>query len=118
MTTSAETADVVQQVAHPAIRMQFDTGSLTINGEAPATVAHEYAALIGHVHASEPDLRPLGECGTDHDKLAAALRQYLPHHLVSIEMLATKDEPHAVSIERALNVAVRHYRDHSAGTSA
>jgi D-psicose/D-tagatose/L-ribulose 3-epimerase len=109
MTTSAETAQVVRKVAHPSVGMQLDTGALTINGEDPATVLEDCAPLIGHVHASEPDLLPLGDGGTYHCKVVAALEQHLPNHVVSIEMLATKNEPHLVSIERALDVAIRHY---------
>ena len=110
MTTSAETAQVVKCVAHPAIQMQLDTGALTINGEGPLEVLHDCAALIGHVHASEPDLLPLGDGGTEHGQMAVALSQYLPTHVVTIEMVATKDESHLVSIERALQVATQHYR--------
>ncbi len=117
MTTSAETAQVVEQVAHPAVRMQLDTGALTINGEEPAVVLQNCASLIGHVHISEPDLLPLGDGGTDHSKVAAALAQYLPNHVVSIEMLATKSEPHSVSIGRALNVAIRHYQHDRLGAN-
>ena len=118
MTTSAETVQVVRQIAHPAIRMQLDTGALTINGEDPGAVLQDCALLIGHVHASEPDLLPLGDGGTDHAKVVAALRQHLPNHVVSIEMLATKNEPHEVSIERALGVAIRHYRNNGVGANA
>lgn len=110
MTTSAETARVVKYVAHPAIRMQLDTGALTINDENPLFVLYDDAALVGHVHASEPDLLPLGDGGTKHGQMAAALSQYLPAHVVTIEMVATKDESHLVSIERALQVATQHYR--------
>ena len=110
MTTSTETAKVVQQVAHHAIKMQFDTGAITINNENPISVLQEYAHLIGHVHASEPDLLPLGDGETNHIMVAKALQQYLPRQLISIEMLATKNESHAVSIERALIVATQHYR--------
>lgn len=118
MTTSAETAEVVRQVAHPAIRMQLDTGALTINAEDTATALQNSASLIGHIHASEPDLVPLGDGDTDHTKVAACLRQRLPEHIVSIEMLATKNEPHLVSVERALGVAIRHYRNEGNGGSA
>ena len=117
MTTSAETAHVVEKSEHPAIRMQLDTGALTINGEDAVTVLQECASLIGHVHCSEPDLLPLGDGGTDHSKVVAALEQHLPNHVVSIEMLATKNEPHEVSIERALDVAIRHYRHNGGGSS-
>lgn len=109
MTTSAETARVVRMVDHPSIRMQFDTGALAINGEDPSAVLHETWPLIGHIHASEPDLVPLGDGGADHAAMAAALAGKLPDKIVSIEMLATQDEPHLVSIERALAVATRHY---------
>ncbi len=111
MTTSAETARVVEQVAHRSIQMQLDTGALAINGEDPATVLQNSSALIGHIHASEPDLVPLGDSSADHAKVAAALAHYLPNHVVTIEMLATQHEPHLESIERALGVAIRNYRN-------
>lgn len=61
MVDSVQTAQVVKEVAHPAIFMQLDTGALTINGEDPSVILRDFAALIGHVHISEPDLLPLGE---------------------------------------------------------
>jgi len=109
MTTSIETAQVVTHIAHPAIRMQFDTGALAINGEDPVSVLQMSAGLIGHVHASEPNLVPLGDGNTDHAAMYKALTQHLPTHLVTIEMMATQQEPHLVSIERALGVAIAHY---------
>lgn len=118
MITSAETAQVVAQIAHPAIRMQFDTGALTINGEDPVTVLQESAGLIGHIHASEPNLVTLGDGGTNHTRMFEALMPSLPDHLVTIEMLATKGEPHLVSIERALGVAIRHYRPNDSRRTA
>jgi sugar phosphate isomerase/epimerase len=90
--------------------MQFDTGALTINGEFPETVLERNARLIGHVHASEPDLMPLGDGGTDHRLMHKALRHFIPQHVVSIEMVATKEESHLHSIERALSYAVECYR--------
>jgi len=110
MTTSAETAQVVAQIDHPAIRMQFDTGAMAINSEDPGAVLRECATLIGHIHASEPNLLPLGDGDTDHAKMAEALMKFLPDHLVTIEMVATQNEPHLVSLERALGVAIGHYR--------
>jgi len=110
MTTSAETAEVVRKIAHPAIRMQLDTGAIAINAEDPVAVLENCVSLIGHIHASEPEIAPLGDKGADHVRVAACLRQLLPDNVVTIEMLATKNEPHLVAIERALGVAVRYYR--------
>ena len=110
MTTVAETAHVVASVGHEAIQMQFDTGALTINEESPEAVLECNAEFIGHVHASEPDLVPLGDGGTNHWLMHMALSKHLPEHLVSIEMIATSEEPHLQSIERALVCAVEHYQ--------
>jgi len=111
MTTSTETLHICQLVDHPAIKMQLDTGAMAINQENPHIVLQNSATMIGHVHASEPNLLPLGDGGTDHAAVCSALHQYLPDALVSIEMLATKEEPHLQAIERAIVTACRYYRD-------
>ena len=113
MINSAETAKIVADVSHSAIRMQLDTGAITINEEDPCQVITEYSALIGHVHASEPDLVALGDGLTDHCKIASRLRACLPDQTVSIEMLPAKKEPNLVAIERTLSVAIRCYRHFS-----
>lgn len=109
MTNSIETAAVVRSVAHPAIRMQFDTGALTINAEEPFEILGQYALLVGHVHLSEPHLLPLGDGDADHPMISEALARYLPDHMVTIEMLATANEAHDVSIARALKTALKYY---------
>ena len=110
MTTSTETAAVVEAVAHPAIRMQLDTGAMAINGEDVATTVAACAHLVGHVHASEPDLLPLGDSTAQHDAVHTSLVRHLPDHIVCIEMLATTGEPHLTSVERAVARAVAVYR--------
>lgn len=109
MTTLPETAAMVEQIDHPAIRLQFDTGASAINAENPWDMLKRYAGLIGHVHASEPELAVLGNGSTDHAAMADALNHFRPHGLVSIEMLATVNEPHEVSVGRAVQVALSHY---------
>jgi sugar phosphate isomerase/epimerase len=110
MLNNAETARMVKLINHSSIRMQFDTGILTINEENPLVVLQNHSSLIEHIHLSEPNLLPLGDGETDHIQIAKALTKYLPHHTVSIEMLATKNEPHEVSIKRALHTAMSYYR--------
>lgn len=118
MTTSVETAAIVSQVAHPAIRMQLDTGAITINSESAEQVIKAHASLIGHIHASEPNLVTLGDGGCDHHTVGQALNATLPEQIVTIEMLAAKQEPPLQAIERALQVAIRYYRDDSSGHGA
>ncbi|KQZ27549.1 sugar phosphate isomerase/epimerase [Duganella sp. Root1480D1] len=114
MTSAAETAAVVRQVAHPAIKMQFDTGALTINGEDPAQVLQECAGLIGHIHASERNLVTLGDADTDHRRIGPLVAQALPGHVVTIEMVASTSEAHTNAIERALQCASNAYRGSAA----
>ncbi|MFM0329229.1 sugar phosphate isomerase/epimerase family protein [Paraburkholderia strydomiana] len=117
MTTSQETLDVVQLVAHPAIKMQLDTGAMTINGEDTAATVGACAPVIGHIHASEPGLVPVGDGSCDHKAIARSIRTLLPGHIVTIEMVATKDEPHCVSIDRALNKMLSFYGNSGAEAS-
>ncbi len=109
MCTSEETAAIVSLVAHRSIKMQLDTGACAINNEDVSAIVHAYAPLIGHVHASEPDLVPLGDKNADHERAGVAVQERLADNVVTIEMLATKSEPHLQSIERALRVAHARY---------
>lgn len=110
MTNSADTAAIVAAVGHASIRMQLDTGALTINNEDSAHVIEKYAALIGHVHASEPDLITLGDGAADHEGVGLQLRELMPEQVVTIEMLPAKNESNIDAIVRAIGVAILHYR--------
>ncbi|BBO99931.1 sugar phosphate isomerase/epimerase family protein [Sulfuriferula nivalis] len=110
MTNSADTASIVTAVAHPSVRMQLDTGALTINGEDAGQVIKDYATLIGHIHASESNLVTLGDGGADHSTVGLQLSERLPELIVTIEMLLAKNESNLDAIERALGIAIRYYR--------
>lgn len=110
MTTSSETAMVVETVCHPAVKMQLDVGATVINGEDIDVIAGDFWPIIGHVHLSEPGLATLSEGGCDHLVISKCLTRHLPRNLVTIEMLPARDEPHLAAIERALETATRHYR--------
>lgn len=109
MTTSFDTAAVVAATNHFAIRMQLDTGAMAINGEDPQEVLDHYGTLVGHIHISEPNLVPLGDGQMDHASYGAAIARSLCGYVATIEMLATKNEPHFVSIERAIETARQYY---------
>jgi len=117
MTTSVETMQVVQAVGHPSIKMQLDTGAIAINNENIDDILAQASSLIGHIHASDPYLTPLGEAGIDHQRIHASLVTYLPNALVSIEMLSRKDssvrcpdDDYIPTIDQALRYAVQSYR--------
>jgi D-psicose/D-tagatose/L-ribulose 3-epimerase len=113
LTTTREAAELVTMLGHPAIRLQLDSGAITMNAEhALDEIAANYQ-LAGHVHVSEPNLLPIGDSSTDHTAFSAGLFRYLPQKIVTIEMLATKDEPHLSSISRACGKVLSVYRDTS-----
>lgn len=111
MTSSQEAFDVVKAINHPAIKMQLDTGAITINQESIAQVVSAAQSEIGHIHISEPNLSVIGSSDADHAQFGKAIKNTLDDALVTIEMVATKDEPHLVSIERALKLVAHNYRD-------
>lgn len=112
MTNSAETLAVVKAINHSAIKIQLDTGAISINNEDVFEVLQTAAPYIGHVHISEPGLAVVGDSNSDHKAYVRAIRDALGHGtLVSIEMVATADEPHIASLERALAFVTTAYRD-------
>jgi len=108
MTDASTTAEAVRAVDHPAIRMQLDVGALTLNGERAAEVLAVDADIVAHIHASEPQLKVLGDCGTDHGSVAAAIRERCPDRIVTIEMREDEAAP-MDSLDRALAFAKRWY---------
>ena len=104
MTDAATTAEVVRAVNHPAIRMQLDVGALTLNGESAAEVLATNSDIVAHIHASEPQLKVLGDCGTDHRPVSAAIQRYCPDRIVTIEMREDGNAP-LISLESALAFA-------------
>lgn len=118
MTTTEAAAHVVRRVAHPAIRLQFDTGALTVNGEDLRQTVLDCGMLIGHAHASEPDLAPLGTKGADHALAGAALQAHRPDVTVAIEMLTPPGSERLDAIAAAVERAVACYAGHPAAAPA
>jgi sugar phosphate isomerase/epimerase len=111
--THAQAAAMVREVDHAAIRLLLDSGTIAGNGEDYVKVIHEHAGLVAHVHISEPGLVTLGDGATDHAAMAAQLRACLPEQTLTLEMLPLQNEDNFVALERAINVAIHHYRDAS-----
>lgn len=114
MTDTISTAMVVEMVAHPRIRMQWDTGATFVNREPIEQLLARYSPLIGHIHLSEPDLLPVGSVHSDHERMASALKKHSAGYPFTLEMLPPADG--LQGIEASLQQAIRHYSPISAGT--
>jgi len=109
MVTTAEAAAVVEAVDHPAIRLQIDVGALALNAEPVAETIARFGPLAGHVHASEPLLKTLGDGDSSHTEAARALAASRPDLAVTIEMAASVNESHADAVARAVKLAQQTY---------
>lgn len=108
-----EAATFVRALGHRAVRLQLDVGAMKMNEEPPGVTIAATAAVIGHVHASEPGLVQLGEAEAPHEEAAAALRDIRPDLTVTVEMKPSTLEPHAAAVLRAATLAVQLYGDTS-----
>ena len=114
MINNTDTAAMVRAVAHPAIALQLDIGNLTLNAEpAEATIA-AVAPLVGHVHLSEPMLRPLGDSDAPHAEAAGAIHAHLPNRVMTIEMVRAEGEPALAAVARAITFARSTYETEAA----
>lgn len=110
MTTSIETEEVVQAVDHPCIQMQLDIGAVTMNDENVEDIIGRAQGIIGHIHASEPQLVPLGSGSSDHLRSAKAIESaFGTDQVVCVEMLSNLSLPVEARLLPSLRVAVRTY---------
>lgn len=109
MTTMDETASVVLRINHPHLRLQLDTGAMLMNQESEALIA-KYASTIGHIHLSEPQLKPLGSLNSDHSKLADQFKVFAKEKIATIEMVKPTDTSEPLKqIEKSLRWALENY---------
>lgn len=102
-----ETAKVVSRINHPHVRMQLDIGAMLMNQES-AELIKKYTPLIGHIHLSEPHLKPLGSQNSNHAPYAEAFSVFQKDTLATIEMV----KPPADSLmqtQKSLHWALENY---------
>ncbi len=109
MTSMDETAAVVRRINHPSLRLQLDTGAMLMNQESEMLIL-KHAPIIGHIHLSEPHLKPLGSMNSDHAKLAQQFSVFAKEKIATIEMVKPTEilEP-LKQIEKSLRWALENY---------
>jgi sugar phosphate isomerase/epimerase len=93
LNTIGETLTFVQRVGHPAVSVNFDIGSLLMNGDMDAGGEYfaEAGPLVSHVHISEPNLAPAPQDVGRFETLARAILAHDYGGWFSIEMRAVGD---------------------------
>ena len=109
LTHTPEALEFVKALDHSAVKLQLDTGAIAINQEDPAEVIKQSWGWVGHLHASEPDLLPLGSANTNHILCGEVLNGLGPEMPISIEMRAVERARSLQVIEDSLRLAISHY---------
>lgn len=106
LTTTSEVVRLLEQIAHPAVGINLDAGTIAINREDPAEAVRIAAPWLYHFHVSEPGLAPITAEPT-HRLLGTALREAGYTGWRSIEMRAATDDADPLEFLRS-SVAVAH----------
>lgn len=112
MLDSKETFEVVNMVNHNSIKMQLDTGAISINKEnIEALLTPQLKLQIGHIHISEPNLVALNDSNvTNHQLLGRVLQKEMTSRIATIEMLTSDQGSRLQTIQKALNIAKTYYK--------
>jgi len=106
VTTTAEAVALCRAVDHPGVRVNVDLGGITMSNEDATSAITNARDVIGHYHASEPNLAEIG-AASPHADAGRALQSVGYSKWISIEMRATGNN--VTAVERALATVKRSY---------
>ena len=111
LVSAAEVRDFVELLGHPNLLMQFDSGSLEINGELNFLTVERVWPMIGHVHLSAPNLVPLQLDPSTVNNATNLLRQIGCEKGVTVEMLPDKSFSVLEQIQSAADYVISGFAD-------
>jgi hydroxypyruvate isomerase len=102
--TTAEGAQIVDEVASPAVRLLFDAYHAAVMGEDIAAQARAQAARVGHVHVADaPGRHQPGTGQVDYRRFFDALEESGYRGWVGLEFMPQGD--HAEAVRRTAELA-------------
>lgn len=108
LVSSEEAGRLVEDIDHPSVKMQFDSGACILNGESFFDVLTRFEGFVGHAHLSEPNLVEVGSIDTNHLSVATAIKKSSYRGPLTIEMLTSKED-RLVKIEKSLAYVQKTY---------
>jgi len=93
LTTTKDALSFIQNLNHPAIKLQLDTGTIFANQENSTQIIHQALPQTGHAHLSQPGLTPLN-LDYPHDHLIELLKKHHYQGFISLEMAPIPDLDH------------------------
>ena len=107
VTTTAEAVALCRAVNHPGVRVNVDLGGITMSHEDVSAAIAGAGDVMGHYHASEPNLAEIG-AASPHAEAGRALSDIGYARWISIEMRAHGDN--VAAVERAVARTKKAYR--------
>ncbi len=97
LNTNAEVRALVDQVAHPRVRMMVDVKSMSAETLSIADNIRACRGRFDHVHANDANLKGPGFGDTDYRPIAAALREVGFNGYVSVEVFDYTEGAEAIA---------------------
>lgn len=91
LNTTREALSFVTKINHPGLKVNIDTGTISLNSEEDWDYLKAHSGYIGHVHISEPFLDKIDFTNPAHAKVRKLLRDVKYERWVSIEMKAQEN---------------------------
>lgn len=103
--SAKESLAIVNEINHPALRVQLDAKALVENNEAVLNTFEAAEPKLVHYHANEPGLGVLGTSGkVDHAALGGFLKKIGYDGYVSIEQRMLEEETPLANIGASLEI--------------
>ncbi len=99
ITSLAQAAEVVKEIAHPAVRTMFDTHNAVEEAEPHATLIERYFDIIRHVHVNEMDGTQPGTGGYNFRPVLETLARKNYAGWVSLEVFDFSPGPERIAAE-------------------
>ena len=99
ITSMAQAAEVVKEIAHPAVRTMFDTHNAVEEAEPHATLIERYFDIIRHVHVNEMDGTQPGTGGYNFYPVLETLARNNYAGWVSLEVFDFSHGPKRIAAE-------------------
>ena len=110
LTDAVASTAFVRAVDSPGVRLHLDTACMALAGDDAVDRVRAGADVLAHVHASAPQLGPVGPDGpVDHEAVAGALRAVDYDGHVSVEMLPPGEDDLTGAVRRTADFVRKTY---------
>lgn len=90
LNTTSEVAIFIKSINNYNLKLQIDSGSIQINEENIVNIINDYSSIIGHLHISNPFLKPIIDNVDFHKSFCNHIVSNSLLKVITIEMLTSK----------------------------